>query len=36
MLDDATMAKLNVRSSRTTDVPAASPTTAPDPKKQTD
>jgi peptidoglycan hydrolase-like protein with peptidoglycan-binding domain len=35
MLDDATMAKLNVRSSsRSTDVPAASPTTQPDPKKQ--
>jgi peptidoglycan hydrolase-like protein with peptidoglycan-binding domain len=34
MLDDATMAKLNVRSSRATDVPAASPTTQPDPKKQ--
>jgi peptidoglycan hydrolase-like protein with peptidoglycan-binding domain len=32
-LDDATMAKLNVRSSRA-DVPAASPTTSPDPKKQ--
>ena len=35
MLDDATMSKLNVRSSRATDVPAASPTTQPDPKKQT-
>jgi len=35
MLDDATMSKLNVRSSRTSDVPAASPTTQPDPKKQT-
>jgi peptidoglycan hydrolase-like protein with peptidoglycan-binding domain len=35
MLDDATMAKLNVRSSsRSADVPAASPTTQPDPKKQ--
>ena len=34
MLDDATMAKLNVRSSRAGDVPAASPTTQPDPKKQ--
>jgi peptidoglycan hydrolase-like protein with peptidoglycan-binding domain len=33
-LDDATMAKLNIRSSRGTDVPAASPTTQPDPKKQ--
>jgi peptidoglycan hydrolase-like protein with peptidoglycan-binding domain len=33
-LDDATMAKLNVRSSRTSDVPAASPTTQPDAKKQ--
>ena len=34
-LDDATMAKLNVRSSeRSADVPAASPTTQPDPKKQ--
>ena len=36
MLDDATMAKLNVRSSRATDVPAASPTTQPDPKKQSE
>jgi peptidoglycan hydrolase-like protein with peptidoglycan-binding domain len=36
MLDDATMAKLNVRSSRATDVPAASPTSQPDPKKQTE
>jgi peptidoglycan hydrolase-like protein with peptidoglycan-binding domain len=35
MLDDATMSKLNVRSSRATDVPAASPATQPDPKKQT-
>ena len=35
MLDDATMSKLNVRSSRADDVPAASPTTQPDPKKQT-
>ena len=34
MLDDATMSKLNVRSSRSTDVPAASPTSQPDPKKQ--
>jgi peptidoglycan hydrolase-like protein with peptidoglycan-binding domain len=34
MLDDATMSKLNVRSSRAADVPAASPTTQPDPKKQ--
>lgn len=34
MLDDATMAKLNVRSSRASDVPAASPTTTPDTKKQ--
>lgn len=35
MLDAATMAKLNVRSSeRTADVPAASPTAQPDPKKQ--
>ena len=34
MLDDATMAKLNVRSTRSTDVPAASPATQPDPKKQ--
>jgi gas vesicle protein len=34
MLDDATMAKLNVRSSRAGEVPAASPTTTPDPKKQ--
>ena len=36
MLDDATMSKLNVRSSRATDVPAASPTTQPDPKKQSE
>ena len=36
MLDDATMSKLNVRSSRATDVPAASPTSQPDPKKQSD
>jgi hypothetical protein len=35
MLDDATMTKLDVRSSRATDVPAASPTTRPDTKKQT-
>ena len=35
MLDDATMSRLNVRSSRADDVPAASPTTQPDPKKQT-
>jgi len=35
MLDEATMAKLNVRSSRAADVPAASPTSQPDPKKQT-
>ena len=34
MLDDATMAKLNIRSTRAGDVPAASPTTAPDAKKQ--
>ena len=34
MLDDATMAKLNIRSTRASDVPAASPTTAPDAKKQ--
>jgi hypothetical protein len=34
MLDTATMAKLDVRSSRSTDVPAASPATQPDPKKQ--
>lgn len=35
MLDDATMAKLNVRTSeRSSDVPAASPTSQPDPKKQ--
>jgi len=34
MLDDATMAKLNVRSSRSDAVPAASPTTQPDAKKQ--
>jgi len=33
-LDDATLAKLNVRASRGTDVPAASPATRPDPKKQ--
>jgi len=36
MLDDATMSKLNVRSGRADDVPAASPTTQPDPKKQTE
>ena len=36
MLDDATMSKLNVRSTRADDVPAASPTTQPDPKKQTE
>jgi peptidoglycan hydrolase-like protein with peptidoglycan-binding domain len=35
MLDDATMAKLEVRSTRSTDVPAASPANKPDPKKQT-
>jgi len=34
MLDEATKAKLEVRSTRSTDVPAASPTTQPDPKKQ--
>jgi len=34
MLDPATMAKLNVRSSRADEVPAASPTTRPDEKKQ--
>jgi peptidoglycan hydrolase-like protein with peptidoglycan-binding domain len=34
MLDSATMAKLNVRSSRADEVPAASPTTRPDEKKQ--
>jgi peptidoglycan hydrolase-like protein with peptidoglycan-binding domain len=34
MLDEATMAKLNVRTSRSNDVPAASPVTQPDPKKQ--
>ena len=34
-LDEATMTKLNVRSSRAADVPAASPTSQPDPKKQT-
>jgi peptidoglycan hydrolase-like protein with peptidoglycan-binding domain len=34
MLDEATMAKLNVRTSRSNDVPAASPMTQPDPKKQ--
>ena len=34
MLDDATMAKLNVRSSRSDATPAASPTTQPDAKKQ--
>jgi hypothetical protein len=33
-LDPATMAKLNVRSSRADEVPAASPTTRPDEKKQ--
>src|SRR5215470_11637439 len=33
-LDTATMAKLNVRSSRADEVPAASPTTKPDVKKQ--
>ncbi len=36
MLDDATMAKLDVRTSRGTEVPAASPTTQPDPKKQSE
>ena len=35
MLDDATMTKLEVRSSRAADVPAASPASRPDPKKQT-
>ena len=35
MLDDATMTKLEVRSTRATDVPAASPASRPDPKKQT-
>jgi peptidoglycan hydrolase-like protein with peptidoglycan-binding domain len=35
MLDDATMAKLEVRGTRSTDVPAASPANKPDPKKQT-
>jgi peptidoglycan hydrolase-like protein with peptidoglycan-binding domain len=35
MLDDATMAKLEVRSTRSTDTPAASPANKPDPKKQT-
>jgi peptidoglycan hydrolase-like protein with peptidoglycan-binding domain len=35
MLDDATMTKLEVRSTRSTDVPAASPASRPDPKKQT-
>ena len=35
MLDDATMAKLDLRSTRATDVPAASPASKPDPKKQT-
>lgn len=34
MLDDATKVKLEVRGSRSADVPAASPTTQPDPKKQ--
>jgi len=34
MLDDATMAKLEVRSTRSMDVPAASPANKPDPKKQ--
>ena len=34
MLDDTTMAKLEVRSTRSTDVPAASPANKPDPKKQ--
>ena len=36
MLDDATMAKLEVRSTRSTDVPAASPANKPDVKKQTE
>ena len=36
MLDDATMAKLEVRSTRSTDVPAASPANKPDAKKQTE
>ena len=35
MLDEATMQKLDVRSTRATDVPAASPASRPDPKKQT-
>lgn len=36
MLDAATMAKLNIRTSdRSSEVPAASPVTQPDPKKQT-
>jgi len=35
MLDDATMTKLEVRSTRAADVPAASPASRPDPKKQT-
>ena len=34
MLDDTTMTKLDLRSTRATDVPAASPTSKPDPKKQ--
>ena len=34
MLDAETMAKLDIRTSRGTDTPAASPTTKPDPKKQ--
>jgi peptidoglycan hydrolase-like protein with peptidoglycan-binding domain len=34
MLDEATLAKLEVRGSRASDVPSASPTTRPDPKKQ--
>jgi hypothetical protein len=34
MLDDATMTKLDLRSTRATDVPAASPASKPDPKKQ--
>jgi peptidoglycan hydrolase-like protein with peptidoglycan-binding domain len=33
-LDDATMSKLNVRSTRVDSVPSASPTTKPDEKKQ--
>jgi peptidoglycan hydrolase-like protein with peptidoglycan-binding domain len=36
MLDDATMAKLEVRSTRSADIPAASPANKPDAKKQTE